>query len=437
MSWSDQGAPSALCRDCLCHSPAPDAPRCANCGSPRLISLQRAQGLTIAHLDCDAFYASVEKRDNPELAGKPVIVGGLNRRAVVSTCCYIARTYGVRSAMPMAQALKLCPPAVVISPDMAKYAGVGRQVRELMQTLTPLVEAVSIDEAFLDLTGCERVNGAGAAETLARLAHRIERDIGISVSIGLSYCKFVAKFASDLEKPRGFTIVARDEAMARLAPQSIARLWGVGPVAQERLERLGFSRIGDVQAVTQAAFETKLGAEGLRLWRLARGDDARRITPARETKSISSETTFETDVGDRDHLTRILLGLCERVAERLKSQGLAARGVTLKLRTADFKLRTRATLAPEPTQLATRLFAALRPLLDKEIASAPFRLIGVSVADFSPPDLADQGDLVDRGVSREKARESAIDALRSKYGHAAVQRGIAFGKTGATRKPAG
>ena len=378
----------------------------------------------------------MEKRDKPELSDKPVIVGGLSRRAVVSTCCYVARTYGVRSAMPMAQALKLCPAAVVISPDMAKYSGVGRQVRELMQTLTPLVEAVSIDEAFLDLTGCERVNGAGAAETLARLAHRIEREIGISVSVGLSSCKFVAKFASDLEKPRGFTIVARDEAVARLAPHSIARLWGVGRVAQERLERLGFARIGDVQAVTQAEFEAKLGAEGARLWRLARGDDARRVTPARETKSISSETTFETDVADRDHLTRVLIGLCERVAERLKNQGLAARGVTLKLRTADFKLRTRATLAAEPTQLATRLFAALRPLLDKEMASAPFRLIGVAAADFSAPNLADQGDLVDRGIRREKARESAIDALRSKFGRAAVQRGIAFGNTGAGRKPA-
>ena len=317
---------------------------------------------------------------------------------------------------------------------MAKYAKVGRQVRELMQTLTPLVEPVSIDEAFLDLTGCERVNGAGAAETLARLARRIETDIGVSVSVGLSYCKFVAKFASDLDKPRGFAIVRRDEVMARLAPQKISRLWGVGKVAQERLERMGLFLISDIQALTEKQLEDKFGPEGPRLWRLARGEDNRRVSISRETKSISSETTFDTDIGDIEHLARTLLTLCERVAERLKKQGLAARGVTLKLRTADFKLRTRARMTPEPTQLATRLFGAVRPLLEKEAASAPFRLIGVAAAEFSPAEAADRGDLADQNIGREKARESAIDALRAKFGRDAVQRGIAFNKADA-RKP--
>ena len=414
-----------LCRDCLQHAPA-KVRRCPHCGSPRLLSLDGARGLTIAHIDCDAFYASVEKRDNPDLREKPVIVGGFGRRAVASTCCYIARTYGVRSAMPMGQALKLCPQAIVISPNMAKYAAVGRQVRDLMLTLTPLVEPVSIDEAFLDLSGCEQVNGAEAAETLARLARRIETEIGVSVSIGLSYCKFLAKLASDLDKPRGFAIVRRDEAITRLGPQKIGRLWGVGKVAEERLQRHGLFLIKDIQALSEKQVYEKLGPEGGRLWRLARGEDNRRVSTLRETKSISSETTFETDVGDPEHLARTLLGLCERVAERLKKQDLAARSFTLKLRTADFKLRTRARLAAEPTQLATRLLAAVRPLLEKEMASAPFRLIGVAAADFSPPEAADRGDLMDQGIGREKARESAIDALRAKFGRKAVQRGIAF-----------
>ena len=314
---------------------------------------------------------------------------------------------------------------------MAKYAKVGRQVRELMQTLTPLVEPVSIDEAFLDLAGCERVNGAAAAETLARLARRIETEIGVSVSVGLSYCKFIAKFASDLDKPRGFATVRRDEAVARLAPQKIGRLWGVGKVAQARLERMGLLLISDIQALSEKQVQEKLGSEGARLWRLARGEDERRVSPFREIKSISSETTFETDVGDFEPLARTLLALCERVAERLKKQGLAARGVTLKLRTADFKLRTRARMTPQPTQLATRLYSALRPLLEKELISGPFRLIGVAAADFSPAEAADHGDLADQNIDREKARESAIDALRAKFGRQAVQRGIAFSKSSA------
>jgi DNA polymerase IV len=424
---------NSLCRDCLERCPTGASPRCLHCGSPRLIDIDSAQGLRIAHIDCDAFYASIEKRDNPGLREKPVIVGGIGRRAVASTCCYIARTYGVRSAMPMAQAIKLCPQATVIEPDMAKYARVGRQVRDLMQTLTPLVEPLSIDEAFLDLSGCERVNAAGAAETLARFAHRIEREVGVSVSVGLSYCKFVAKFASDLDKPRGFAIVRRDEAMARLGPQNIGRLWGVGRVAQERLEKLGLFLIRDIQALNEEQLQEKLGPEGARLGRLARGEDDRRVSLSREAKSISSETTFDSDVADMGDLTRTLLGLCERVAERLKKQNLAARGFTLKLRTADFKLRTRARMTPEPTQLATRLFAALRPLLETVAPSAPFRLIGVAAADFSRSDSADRGDLADPTIGREKARETAIDALRAKFGRQAVQRGIAFAKSDAAK----
>ena len=420
-----EGAPASLCRDCLVETPGDNPRRCPRCGSPRLVAYADSADLTIAHIDCDAFYASIEKRDNPQLQDRPVIVGG-GRRGVVSTCCYIARTFGVRSAMPMYQALKLCPDASVVPPDMAKYAAVGRQIRSLMQTLTPLVEPVSIDEAFLDLTGCERVHDAAAPLTLARFAKKIESEIGVTMSVGLSYCKFLAKFASDLDKPRGYSIVERSRAVALLAAEPISRIWGVGKVAQTRLNQAGLRLIGDIQALDEATMFARHGPEGGRLWRLAHGRDDRRVTPERDTKSISAETTFDVDSADKEHLTRTLLLLCERVAARLRKQQLACRNVTLKLRTADFKLRTRSRSGFEPTQLASRLFLVARALLDKEMDGARFRLLGVSTADFVPADFADQGDLVDNGVGREKARERAIDSLRDKFGAGAVVRGLAF-----------
>ena len=328
--------------------------------------------------------------------------------------------------MPMFQAMKLCPEATVVMPNMAKYAGVGRQIRSMMQSLTPLVEPLSIDEAFLDLTGCESVHGASAPLTLARFAKTIEAEIGVTVSVGVSYCKFLAKFASDLDKPRGYSIVERSRAMDLLAPLPVGRIWGVGKVAQARLNKAGLTLIGDIQAQDQATMFARHGAEGGRLWRLARGIDDRHVTPERETKSISSETTFEIDIADKEQLTRTLLLQCERVAARLKQQQLACKSVTLKLRTADFKLRTRARSGFEPTQLATRLFLVARSLLEKEIDGARFRLLGVSTADFVASEAADQGDLVDKDVGREKAREHAIDSLREKFGASAIVRGLAF-----------
>ena len=353
------GARARICRDCL--EACDDAEkRCPRCGSPRLLDATRVPDWTIAHVDCDAFYAAVEKRDRPELADRPVLVAGGGRRGVVSTCCYVARTFGVRSAMPTGQALKLCPDAIVLPPDMAKYARVSRAIRERMARLTPLVEPLSIDEAFLDLTGCEGANGASAAPTLATFAREVERDIGVTVSIGLSYCKFLAKLASDLDKPRGFSVIGRAEARERLAPMSVGRLWGVGKVAQARLDRLGLRAIGDLQKLDEQSMVAKLGEEGRRLWRLANGIDDRRVSPERETKSISSETTFETDVADLAELTRALLVQCERVATRLGKAGLAARALTLKLRTPDFRLRSRSRSGFGATQMALRLFAVAR-----------------------------------------------------------------------------
>ena len=329
----------------------PDAVRAA----VRRGSIAADADLVIAHVDCDAFYAAVEKRDRPDLADKPVIVGGGGRRGVVATCCYVARTFGVRSAMPTGRALRLCPQAIVLPPDMAKYARVSRDIRERMLRLTPLVEPLSIDEAFLDLTGCEGVNGAPAALALARFARQVEREIGVTVSVGLSYCKFLAKLASDLDKPRGFSIIGRAEALPTLAPMSVSRLWGVGKVAEARLARQGLTTIGDLQALDEKAAAARLGDDGRRLWRLARGIDARRVTPERETKSVSSETTFEIDVADRDELTRALLSHCDRVAARLRKGGFAARAVTLKLRTPDFHLhsRSRSGLDFDPDGAAT------------------------------------------------------------------------------------
>jgi DNA polymerase IV len=285
---------------------------------------------------------------------------------------------------------------------------------------------VSIDEAFLDLAGCEGVHGAGAPVVLARFARTIETEIGVTVSIGLSYCKFLAKLASDLDKPRGYSIVERAAAMALLAPLPIGRIWGVGKVAQARLNEAGLRLIGDVQALELSAMLARHSAEGGRLWRLARGIDERRVTPLRETRSVSSETTFDSDSADKDHLTRALLLQCERVAARLKKQRLACRSVTLKLRTADFQLRTRRRSGFEPTQLATRLFLVARALLEKELDGTRFRLLGVSTADFAAADAADRADLVDQDIGREKAREQAIDALREKFGAGAVVRGLAF-----------
>ncbi len=418
-------APSLrLCRDCLRKDSGGSA-RCPHCGSPRTIDL-KAAGLTIAHVDCDAFYAAVEKRDDPSLNDKPLIVGGSGPRGVVATCCYIARTFGVRSAMPMSRALALCPDAVVLPPDMAKYSRVGREIRTRMMSLTPLVEPLSIDEAFLDLTGCEQSNGGGAAETLVRFARVIEVEVGVTVSVGLSYCKFLAKIASDLNKPRGFASLSREEAKAWLASESVARLWGVGRVGRERLEASGFRLIGDLQRIDAREAVSRLGEDGLRLWRLAQGRDDRAVSPERETKSVSSETTFDRDISDKGELTRILLAQCDRVATRLRKEALAACGVTLKLRLADFSLRTRSRGGIRATQLAPRLFAAARPLLDAEPDGVAYRLLGIAATELGPAEGADADDLFTGDGARERFREAAIATLREKFGPAAVQRGLTF-----------
>lgn len=390
--------------------------------------------LAIAHIDCDAFYAAIEKRDDPSLADKPVIVGG-TVRGVVATACYIARTYGVHSAMPMFQALKACPDAVVIRPDMAKYAAVGRRVRAMMEALTPLVEPISIDEAFLDLTGTEKVHRASPAEVLVRFAVRLERELGITASIGLASNKFLAKLASDLDKPRGFTVIGRAEAAAFLAPKPVGLIWGVGRAAQEMLHADGYHTIGDLQKAEPAELARRYGSLGLRLARLSHGEDTRAVTPFSERKSVSAETTFDTDISDPRRLLQVVRMLSERVSARLKAAGIAGRNVTLKLKTADFRVRTRSRQLSDPTRLAERIFRTAADLLAREADGTPFRLAGVGVSDLVDGRLADPPDLVDAEAARRAAAEAAIDAVRSRYGRDSVAVGLMFDAEPRRRRP--
>jgi DNA polymerase-4 len=329
----------------------------------------------------------------------------------------------VRSAMPMFKALALCPSAVVIRPDMAKYVRVGREVRHAMQALTPLVEPLSIDEAFLDLAGTQRVHGMIPAKVLARFARQVERDIGITVSVGLSCNKFLAKIASDMDKPRGFATLNQDEARAMLAEKPVGFIFGVGPATQERLSQRGFRTIADLQRADEVDLMKQFSTEGRRLWRLARGIDDRRVVPDRGAKTISNETTFETDIRDFATLEKTLWRLSEKVSSRLKGSDLSGLTITLKLKTADFRQRTRSQSIHAPTQLAAKIFAVSREMLAKEIDGTAFRLMGTGVSALRPGSLADDTDMLDR---RSAHAERAIDDLRKKFGQAAVIRGIAY-----------
>ena len=413
-----------FCRDCLTPAPA-GAPRCRACGSPRLAFHPELARLAIAHLDCDAFYAAIEKRDDPSLADRPVIVGG-ERRGVVATACYIARIRGVHSAMPMFQALKLCPDAIVIRPNFEKYSTVAREVRRLMGELTPLVEPLSIDEAFMDLSGTERLHRAPPAIALARLQKRVEQEIGITVSIGLSFNKFLAKIASDMAKPRGFSVIGEAEAETFLSGKPVGLIWGVGKAMQARLAADGLRTIGQLQAMGESDLARRYGSMGLRLARLSHARDTRSVEPRGEAKSVSAETTFDTDISDPHALKAVLRALAEKVSRRLKRAELAGLTVTLKLKTADFRIRTRSRQLSDPTRLADRIFTAGADLLSREADGTRYRLLGVGVSEFVDPRLADPDDLVDPGARKRAAAEAAIDRLRERFGNRAVELGLIF-----------
>ena len=382
--------PPALCRDCAA-ALARRTDRCPKCGGRRLFAHAELHSLSIGHIDCDAFYATVEKRDRPELAGKPVIVGG-EHRGVVAACCYVARMAGVRSAMPIREALDRCPDAVILPPDMAKYRTVGHQARALMEAFTPLVEPLSIDEAFLDLAGVAERLSISPAQALAELVHRFERDLGITASIGLSYNKLLAKIASDLDKPRGFSVIGRAEAVEFLAPKPVAILWGVGPALRQKLWADGIRTVGDLSQREEIWLARRYGAMGRRLYRFALGEDTRRVEPESPSKSISAEETFDWDIGDRKILRHELRPIAEKVARRLEKAGLLGRNVVLKLKTADFQTLTRSQRIA-PTRSAEALWQAGCELLEREGEGREYRLIGLGCAELVDPRTDAQPDL--------------------------------------------
>ena len=415
-------AVTTLCRDCLTLSEAM-VRRCAVCASPRLVSHAELTRLTIAHMDCDAFYASVEKRDRPELRDVPVIVGG-GKRGVVTTCCYIARISGVRSAMPMYKALKLCPQAVVIKPDFTKYRTESARILGKLAKLTPLIQPLSLDEAWVDLAGSERLHGGCAALTLARAQGEIEREVGITVSIGLAANKFLAKIASDLDKPRGFSVIGGAEAQSFLAPRPVRILPGVGPALAASLEAAGYRTVGDLAAAEPKVLVERWGAYGLRLSQLAHAQDTRLVDPDQSRKTISAETTFNDDLTDIDGLEDKLWPLCEKVTRQARSAGIAGRVASLKLRAADFRLITRRRTLAVPTQTSRALFAVARELLAAEARGGAYRLIGAGLSDFV--DAADGLDLFAEDERRDRRGEKALDALRERFGRDAVMTGRAL-----------
>jgi len=394
---------------------------CPACRSPRIRRHAQILSLTVAHVDCDAFYASVEKRGRPELADRPVIVGG-GVRGVVTTACYIARLSGVHSAMPMFKALKLCPDAVVIKPDFAKYVAAAREIRALMLALTPLVQPLSIDEAALDLAGTQALHGMPPAAVLARFARMVEAQVGVTVSIGLAPNRLLAKLAAGRDKPRGFAVLG-DEAASVLAPEPVGILPGVGPALERRLSALGLTRVGQLQALDERTARRLLGDDGFALVRRARGEDSRPVRADEGARSISAETTFGTDLSAQADLERELWRLTERLAARLRDKGFAAAGVVLKLKTASFTSRTRTARLAQPSVLPDTLFEAARALLAREVDGTKFRLIGIGASGLAPLAAADQGDLADPDAALRVARQSAIDALRARFGANIIGRG--------------
>lgn len=423
---------AVLCRDCgRLDVDLPARPgRCPTCRSPRLLAHAELAGLTIAHIDCDAFYAAIEKRDDPSLLPKPVIIGG-GRRGVVSTACYVARRNGVKSAMPMFKALKACPDAVVLRPNMEKYVAVGREVRKILETATPLVEPLSIDEAFLDLSGSAKMFKEPPAAILAKLVRRIENELGVTASIGLSYAKFLAKLASDMDKPRGFAVIGRAEAKGLVGALPVGALPGVGKRFEAKLQDAGFRKVADLARQPEGALEARFGAMGARLHAFARAEDPRVVNPQRPTKSISSETTLEIDIATADDLKPLLWRQAEKVAARLKEKNFAAGTIALKLKTDGFRILTRQRAATPPTQLAERIYRIAEPMLLAELNGRKFRLIGVGAADLKPADGADQNDLLanasdNADVVKQARLEDAMASIRAKSGDKSIYKGRAI-----------
>ena len=414
----------ALCRDCL--TTFDSERRCPQCRSPRIIRHPELFDLSIAHMDCDAFYASVEKRDNPALADKPVIIGG-GRRGVVSTACYVARIKGVKSAMPMFQALKLCPEAVVVRPNFDAYVEASKAIRAMMDELTPVVEPLSLDEAFMDLSGTARLHHAPPAVMLARLVKRMKDELGLTGSIGLSHNKFLAKVASDLDKPRGFSVIGKEETTAFLRPKSVRLIWGIGPAAQASLESAGIRTFDDLLRWDRRDLHDRFGGMGERLYSLARGEDGRRISNHTPVKTLSNETTFHEDTARIDILDGHIWRMAEKVSARAKAKDKAGRVVQLKLKTHDFKLISKRQSLHHPTQIADTIYRTARSLFDQVSDRGPFRLLGVGLSEITTDADADrEGDLLDPDATKRADAERAADKIREKFGKDAIIKGRAL-----------
>jgi DNA polymerase IV len=411
----------SICR--ACEAVFDNLPECPSCDGGSVIFHPELLDLSIAHMDCDAFFASVEKRDNPSLKNKPVIIGG-GKRGVVSTACYIARRKGVRSAMPMYQALKRCPEATVIHPRMEAYREASDAIRDMMFELTPMVQPLSLDEAFLDLSGTQRLHGAAPVILLVRLLNRMDRELGLAGSIGLSHNPFLAKLASDFEKPRGFTVIGREETLPFLADKPVGLIAGVGAKTEQTLHNLGINKIADLRRRDVRQLYTQIGPSAVRLWQLAHGKDDRTVTPPEPAKSITNEVTFETDSSDREVLDGHLWRLAEKVSARAKSAAVAGHVVTLKLKTSDHRGLTRQVRREEATQLTEIIYRTAAHLFDKIAAGSRYRLIGVGLSDLVAVDQAStSGDLFDPDAFRREAAERAMDEVRAKFGASSVLKG--------------
>lgn len=374
----------------------------------------------IIHCDMDAFYASVEQLRRPELAGRPVIVGGQpNSRGVVSTCSYEARKYGVHSAMPLAQAYRLCPQAAFLPPDFSAYKEYSARMHKIFADYTPLIEPLSLDEAFLDVTASVEIFGSGPAIG-QKIKERIKRELGLTVSVGVAHNKFLAKLASDLSKPDGFLVVPPDGVLEFLAPLDVRRIWGIGQKTAQRLYEMNVKTVLDLRALPETRLVQLFGSIGHDLFQLARGIDHRPVETDRQAKSIGRETTFPTDINEREQLEKVLLGLTDDVARSLRKEGVKGSTVTLKIKYGDFKLITRSTTLTEPTDLAEVIFPEACVLL-RNLVTKPVRLIGISVHNLTEQEKLQLSWFEERQETRTDLAKT-IDRIKEKYGEKSITR---------------
>jgi DNA polymerase-4 len=414
----------ALCRDCF--ATLYGEKRCPKCHSPRILYHKELFCLNIAHVDCDAFYASIEKSMNEELVDKPLIVGG-GSRGIVTTCCYIARISGVKSAMPVYIAKKLCPRAIIVPPRMSLYRKISRLIYSKMTRLTPKVETIALDEAYLDLSGTKQLHGKTPAELLVELAKEIENEVNLSISIGLSENRFLAKLASSLNKPRAFTVIGKEEKHDFIRNLPVTSIPGVGPKLSKKLKKNSIEKISQLVALGQNRLEKQYGTYGKTLWNFARGEDSKIVEPNSIRKSISKEITFEADLKKETDLKRALWLLSEKVSDELKSKRICGRTITLKLKRSDFKVVSMSYTADQPFKMAEELYQSSLALLVKKLFLAPFRLLGLSISRL----IIDEEDggfekSFDTTYIKIKKTELAMDKIRSKFGKKSIIKGRSF-----------